>query len=65
MSSSEYSVKLDCNETSDKLSGMLKYISRLEGCNEKFVTIDFVIELIFIVINAEILNIKFIYVGRL
>jgi len=34
MSTSEYSVKLDYSDNSDKLSGMLKYISRLEGCNE-------------------------------
>jgi hypothetical protein len=34
MSSSEYSVKLHYSDASDKLSGMLKYISRLEGCIE-------------------------------
>ena len=34
ISSSECSVKVDYNDTSDKLSGTLKYISRLEGYNE-------------------------------
>jgi hypothetical protein len=27
-------VKVDYSDTLEKLSGMLKYISRLEGCNE-------------------------------